>query len=111
MAKTRVYHVLQLDRYWCKDNDPAPDELTLVAELEGDLEAAFYLTQNIDKSWTENKKVDAKVAEARSTYVGDLIVDSDGIGHVILPVGFRTAKKHLQSWVSHQLSGDQTKSE
>lgn len=96
--KTKVFHVIEFDPFWCKDNDPAPDELTLVAEIDGDLGDAFRLTQNIEDSWTENDKVDAKVAEARSTSIGDLIVE-DGIGHIIMPSGYRTVKKHLQSWI------------
>mgnify|MGYP005661735585 CR=1 FL=1 len=84
------------------DGDPiiaaqaiARGHYTHVADVHTDnREVAFDVTQNIEASWVEigghgihRARIDAKVEEARSTSVGDL-VGNEGSIYVVAPVGF-----------------------
>ena len=78
---------------------PAPDPKVLqkVAEVDGDLNDAFRLTQNVDYSWamTPHEKVrfieplgfDPNDGGIRSTSVGD-VMEKDGEFYIVAFVGF-----------------------
>ena len=53
------------------------------------LDVAFEKTNHIDRSWQENPEVEAKVAQARSTSVGDVIVTEEGFKFLVVGVGFK----------------------
>jgi len=56
-----------------------PNGFTHVANVEcADLEKVFYLTNHVDCSWLEHAEVEVLVETARSTSVGDIVVDSEG---------------------------------
>jgi hypothetical protein len=91
-----VYHHAEFTKYvhdrlaWRR-----PGLLTKVAEVDTDDEdEAYQLTNHIDESWLENAKVTPLVEKARSTSVGDVLVDyrSDGSVSsyvVVEPIGWR----------------------
>ena len=62
-------------------------EYTHIANVDGDMNDAFRLTNHIESSWTENDGVEALKDEVRSTSVGD-IMEKDGEFFVVAPVGF-----------------------
>lgn len=53
-----------------------PEDYNLVAKVDcTDVEDAFFLTQNIDKPWTENQRIRSTYGQRfRSTSVGDVVV-------------------------------------
>lgn len=51
------------------------------------LDEVFMLTNNIDTPWTENEKVRAVVDSARSSSVGDIFVNDEGV-FVVAGFGF-----------------------
>jgi hypothetical protein len=53
-----------------------------------DLDRAYELTNNINQAWTQNAGVVAVSEKARSTSVGDVMIDSHGIPHVVAGCGF-----------------------
>lgn len=63
----------------------APDDVKIaefdkVAEVICDeLGDTFRITNHIDKSWQENEEVVFSVPRARSTSVGDIVIDSTGL--------------------------------
>jgi len=91
-----VYHHAQFTKYqYDRQEWRAPNQLTKVAEVETDDEdVAYEFTNHIDSSWLKNMGVKPLVEEARSTSVGDILVDyrSDGsvsMYSVVEPIGFR----------------------
>jgi len=74
---------------FCATPAPEPSNLVLVAEIDGDLNDAYHLTQNIEESWAQNtdSKVKAKCDECRSTSVGD-VMEKDGVFYVVASFGF-----------------------
>ena len=76
---------------FCAHPAPKPEVLVKVAEIDGDLNDAYRLTQNIDEAWAQNPDVrffspDGE-DEARSTSVGD-VMEMDGVFYVVASVGF-----------------------
>lgn len=65
-----------------------------VAEIEGhDISDVFRLTQNIDESWAEQNHpgvLPIGNSPARSTSVGDVIIDDDGLVHAVASIGLIT---------------------
>jgi len=56
-----------------------PKEYQAVAAVEANnIEEVFEKTNHIDKNWAENKGVIPIVCQARSTSVGDIVVDDSG---------------------------------
>lgn len=56
-----------------------PQDFTPVAELAtDDLDEIFRLTNSIGQPWTQNTGVRCLLPNARSTSVGDMVVDSKG---------------------------------
>ena len=66
-----------------------PGEYEKVAEVEcSDLEDVFRVTNHIDEAWQENKEVLWSKRPARSTSVGDVIVDDTGDQYYCASVGW-----------------------
>jgi len=74
-----------------RGNGKYPDDYEKVAVIETvGLEKVFEKTNHIDKDWTENEEV-AELFEPmpRSTSVGDVIINGNGIKFVVEPFGFK----------------------
>jgi hypothetical protein len=92
-----VFHVNDWAMTFCAHPAPKPESLLKVAEIDGDLNDAYHLTQNIDDAWahTDNPKVrfnappgfSPEDCGARSTSVGD-VMEMDGVFYVVASVGF-----------------------
>lgn len=67
-----------------------PADYELVAEVEcKDLEDAFRATNTIDDIWTKNPEViQLHKRQCRSTSVGDVLEDEDGIAMYCAPCGW-----------------------
>lgn len=81
---SRLHAIIEM---WSK-----PDTLYVkVADVEtDDLEDVFRATNHIDRPWTENKEVTALFSvRARSTSVGDVIVDATGNKFFVDSCGFK----------------------
>jgi hypothetical protein len=83
----KVYHAIN-PSFGVGPHPQWPKEYILVAEVQGygryqDLDltkdTAFHLTNTIDNPWWENVGVKSLVGPARSTSVGDVIIEN---GHV-----------------------------
>ena len=76
------------------DYQPTPQDLELAALVpEDDLSRAFHRTLHEEGvAWTGDKGVTVigDPRDRRSTYDGDVLVDGEGVAHLVLPVGFRT---------------------
>jgi hypothetical protein len=109
-----VFHYTGADRFKLFSAEAFEDGLTgaftQVATVEaGTLDEAYALTQHLARPWTDGARVTltpedaAKLAIARaaspeinssvflrirSTSVGDILVDSDGVAHGVAAVGF-----------------------
>jgi len=62
----------------------------LISPIDGDLEDAYRLTQNIEDAWTESgdpRVNPALTDEQRSTSVGD-VMEVDGVFYVVSSFGF-----------------------
>ena len=57
-----------------------------------DLNEAFRLTNHIEHSWQLNGRVHSLCSNARSTSVGDIMLDGDGVRHVVASHGFEELK-------------------
>lgn len=94
----KVFHVKDWAVSFDSRTIPTPDSLLQVAEIDGDLNDAFSLTQNIEDAWahTDNPKVrfnapagfSPKDCGARSTSVGD-VMELDGKFYLVASVGFK----------------------
>lgn len=61
----------------------------LVAHVQTtDTEKAFRLTNHIDADWKTNHGVSPASGPQRSTSVGDLIVDNNGVAWLVCGIGF-----------------------
>lgn len=68
---------------------PWPDAYEPVAIVNcTELDVAYELTNHIDCSWQENEEVEALKDRARSTSVGDVILDPKGRVHRVASFGF-----------------------
>jgi len=66
-----------------------PDDYECVAEVEtAELGLVFQLTNHIDQPWMLNEQAKALVSQPRSTSVGDIVVTSDGVAHLCMPLGW-----------------------
>ena len=66
-----------------------------VADVDAQvLEGAFANTQHIEENWLGNPVVTAKVDRARSTSMGDILMDDAGRCHVVVMVGFHEIENH-----------------
>lgn len=93
MAVFQVFHHIGSDRH-TRFSERAfagwPADYTKVADVDAPaLGAVFGLTNHIDSSWLENAGVRPVVSSARSTSVGDVIVDAAGKAHGVAGIGFR----------------------
>ncbi|MEO7717960.1 MAG: hypothetical protein ABIY70_17300 [Capsulimonas sp.] len=72
---------------------PTPQDLELAAIVpEDDLSRAFHRTLHEEGvAWTSDKGVTivGDPRTRRSSYDGDVLVDAEGMAHLVLPVGFR----------------------
>lgn len=92
-----VYQVKDWAVTFCAHPAPKPEVLVKVAEIDGDLNEAYRLTQNLDEDWfdSQNPKVrfnapigfDPRMDGVRSTSVGD-VMEMDGTFYVVASVGF-----------------------
>ncbi len=65
-------------------------EFDKVAEVVCDeLGDVFRITNHIDKSWQENEEVTFSVKSARSTSIGDVVIDSTGLAFLCDHVGWK----------------------
>lgn len=63
--------------------------LTQVAVIDtDDLEKAFYLSNTIEHSWTENERVSAVSKKLRSSSTGDVLIKDDE-AFIVVPMGFQ----------------------
>lgn len=78
-----------------------PTDYTRVASVDTgflndkrSLDIAYGLTQNVDKAWTKNGLAHPakKKTEYRSTSVGDIIINDDGVIYVVKNIGFTEYK-------------------
>ena len=59
-----------------------------VAHVQTDnLDEAFRLTNHIEESWTENEEVGVYAEKVRSTSVGDILINDEGV-FIVAPCGF-----------------------
>jgi hypothetical protein len=79
-----------------------------VAEVDThDKETAFRLTNHIESDWQLNDGVTAKTNKARSTSVGDLMIDDDGDRWIVAPVGFKRLDPiNADVWRDETMPGD-----
>jgi len=71
-----------------------PEEYEKVATVDtNDIEIAYMQTNNITQSWVKNKDVTAFVTEARSTSVGDVVLDNEGRLHRCSNMGWEEIEK------------------
>jgi len=97
--KPPIYYLSHRDTLWLPFRreitdplDPAalgwPARFRHVANLQvSSLEAAYVLTQHLDRAWWLNPGV-VLHAESRSTSVGDVLVDAAGAAWAVAPLGF-----------------------
>lgn len=75
--------------YWVDGYKPMPMNYNVVAVVDtDDLEEAFRLTNSIDCPWQENSGVDSMLESARSTSVGDVMVDDNDKVWLVAGMGF-----------------------
>jgi len=67
-----------------------PTAYEKVAEVDcKDLEHAFEVTNHIDHDWATNSEVTKRAKKPlRSTSVGDVLVDENGVKMMVAPVGW-----------------------
>lgn len=100
-----VYHVKDWAITFCAHPAPKPEVLVKVAEIDGDLNEAYRLTQNIDDAWAHSKNPKVRFFspdgddEARSTSVGD-VMEMNGVFYVVASVGFDTLLDDYSSLVT-----------
>lgn len=74
------------------DNIPKPsfpDDYDLVARVRAaNIDQVFQFTNHIDRPWYESRLVLAVSKKVRSTSVGDVIIDPNGIKWVCMPIGW-----------------------
>jgi len=77
--KYTVYHALQ-PNFGFGERKSFPNDYAKIAVVEcEDIEDVFRATNHIDTNWMENKEViECFVDIARSTSVGDVVVDENG---------------------------------
>ena len=84
---SEVYHVKNFDSRR-EERPEFPKDFKLVAfAITDDLERAYFLTNHIDKAWTENFSVVPIAGPHRSTSGGDVVVTSEGV-HEVAVFGF-----------------------
>ena len=91
--KYEVYHSIN-PTFFCDGSRKYPEDYKKVAIVEcNDLEDVFRLTNHIDEDWTTNPEIIETFGDRfRSTSVGDVVVDANGvvnrcdmIGWVVIP--------------------------
>lgn len=98
-----VYHVKDWAITFCAHPAPKPEALLKVAEIDGDLNDAYRLTQNIDDAWAHSKNPKIRFnapagftpedCGARSTSVGD-VMEMDGVFYVVASIGFKVLEDY-----------------
>ena len=75
-----------------------PEDYNMVAEVEcEDEEDVFRATNHIDSDWTKNPEVIVcRKNPCRSTSVGDVIVDEDGVALYCAPCGWEDMGKVIE---------------
>lgn len=78
-----------------------PDNFEHIADVESEsLAQVFPLTNHIDHDWTENDGVTVVPGKRyRSTSVGDVVVDGDGVPHFCAGIGWRKMSEVDGKWV------------
>ena len=80
-----------------------PEEYTKVATVDADeVDDTFRITNHIEHNWTTNPEVIEMYSfKARSTSVGDVVVDENGIAHYCDQVGWKVIAKRceVQGWI------------
>ena len=88
---SKVYHIT-VEMFGSRDG-VFPDDYTLVAEVPTDeLEDVYRLTNSVESSWTINKELEVFGHSHRSTSVGDIVENDNGVFMVDI-VGFKQIKK------------------
>lgn len=67
---------------------PGPDYVPVATVEAATLEGVYRLTNNITTPWSENAGVLPAAPRLRSTSVGDVIVDPEGVAHGVDTGGF-----------------------
>ena len=77
----KVYHANPMKSMFDKTPETFnPEGYDMVAEVECiDEEDVFRATNHIDSDWTKNPEVISVTGRCRSTSVGDVVVDEDGV--------------------------------
>jgi len=94
---SKVFHAIR-PNFGLGENPNWPEGYELVAEVDSDdVDDAFRLTNHIDVAWYENEGVTVH-KQARSTSVGDIIENNDGIFRC-MPVGWEKLNERKTSEV------------
>ena len=85
----KVYHRISPDFFAEHKPNKRLEDYQLVAEVDcATIEQAFELTNHIHCAWQENSEVYAYSKNARSTSVGDVVVDDNGTIYWCKDVGW-----------------------
>ena len=88
---SKVYHITD-EKFGSRDG-VFPDDYTLVAEVPTDeLEDVYRLTNSVESSWTINKELEVFGHSHRSTSVGDIVENDNGVFMVDI-VGFKEVER------------------
>lgn len=86
----RVYHATNFPPPFPFTPPPWPDGYRLVAEVQGSsLETAFARTNSIERHWSQQPGVTCYDLHARSTSVGDVVVNPEGRAFRCEGIGWR----------------------
>jgi hypothetical protein len=91
--KYTVYHAVN-PTFGFGEKPNFPEDYKKVAVVETNhLEEVFRITNHIDHDWTDNPEVVGLIVTTRtprSTSVGDVVVDEDGVAHYCAGCGWET---------------------
>lgn len=90
---TVVYHDKKPSFGMSEEPRTWPDDYDVAAEVDSDdLDDVYELTNTITQPWWENDGV-KNAKPARSTSVGDIVVTSQDVVFLVLPVGWKEIGK------------------
>ena len=96
----KVYHAKEPN---FRDDIPPdyPANFEHIADVESEsLAQVFPLTNHIDHDWTENKEVTVVPGKRyRSTSVGDIVIDPDGVPNLCVSVGWAKMAEIDGKWI------------
>jgi hypothetical protein len=62
------------------------DEVALIKAPK--IQNIYHLTNSVERHWSQNSEIEACAPRCRSTIVGDLVLDEDGVLHSCARIGW-----------------------